>query len=240
MTTSINTIANPVKYARTAGWLYLLIAIAGMYSIGYVPAQIVVTGDAQATVANIISKQGLYLSGITGDIMVMIMEVMLTAMLYQMFRNVNRTISLIAAYARIAMTIVMGINLFNYLLPLMILKGAGYTDTFTQEQLNATCMFLVDAHQYGIYIWQLFFALHLVMLGWLVIKCGYYPKWLGLLMLTGSPGYAGHSMMNITGLDSIAMVVNILLAVSVVGELGFTFWLLLKGVNTKRLAGYGF
>lgn len=235
MTTSIKA-TDAQKYARTAGLLYLLIAIAGGYSIGYVPSQILVAGDAQATVNNIMTKQGLYFTGILGDTIVIIFEVILTAMLYHMFKNVNSTVSLLAAYARIGMTIVMAINLFNYLLPLAIIDGSGYLSTFSQEQLNAACLFLLDAHQYGVYIWQVFFAIHMVGLGYLIIKSGYYPKLLGFLILIGSIGYIGDSIINVTGADSLTIIVNILLTVAVVGELGFTFWLLFKGVNKEKLA----
>lgn len=235
MTTSTKTSA-PVKYARTAGLLYLLIAIAGGYSIGYVPSQILVAGDAKATVNNIMSQQGLYLSGIAGDTIVIIFEVILTAMLYQMFKRVNGTVAMLAAYARIGMTIVMGINLFNYLLPLAIIEGPGYLSSFSQEQLNAACLFLLDAHQYGVYIWQIFFAIHMVGLGYLIVKSGYYPKFLGFLILIGSIGYIGDSIVNVTGADSLTIIINILLTVAVAGELGFTFWLLIKGVNKEKLA----
>ncbi len=234
MTTTISTTA-PVKFAKTAGLLYLLIAIAGAFSIGYVPSQIVVAGDAQATANNIISKHGLYLAGIAGDVTVIILEVILTAMLYRMFRSVNATISSIAAYARIGMAVVMGINLFNYLLPMALLNGADYMSCFSKEQLNAASLFMIDAHQYGVYIWQIFFAIHMVALGYLIVKSGYYPKWLGILILIGSIGYIGDSIVNVTGADSYAIVINILLVIAVVGELGFTFWLLIKGVNTEKL-----
>jgi len=234
MTTSTSTTA-PVKFAKTAGLLYLLIAIAGAFSIGYVPSQIVVAGDAQATANNIITKHGLYLTGIAGDVTVIILEVILTAMLYRMFRSVNATISSIAAYARIGMTVVMGVNLFNYLLPLALLNGTDYINCFSSEQLNAASLFMIDAHQYGVYIWQIFFAIHMVALGYLIVKSGYYPKWIGALMLIGSLGYIGDSIVNVTSADSLTIVINILLVIAVVGELGFTFWLLIKGVDKEKL-----
>lgn len=45
-----------LKDARIAGALYLTIAVCGGFSIGYVPAQIVVTGDASSTAANLMGQ----------------------------------------------------------------------------------------------------------------------------------------------------------------------------------------
>ena len=46
MPTDTQNTLNP-KDARIAGALYLTIAVCGGFSIGYVPAQIVVAGDAR-------------------------------------------------------------------------------------------------------------------------------------------------------------------------------------------------
>jgi hypothetical protein len=52
--------------------------------------------------------------GIAGDIFVLMFEVLLTVMLYRLFKAVNGTIALVATFARFAMSIIMGINLINY------------------------------------------------------------------------------------------------------------------------------
>ncbi len=45
---------SPTAYAKLAGLLYLLIAISGGFSIGYMPSVIMVPGDAATTAQNII------------------------------------------------------------------------------------------------------------------------------------------------------------------------------------------
>lgn len=47
---------SPQHLARIAGGLYLIIIVGGVFALGYVPAAIVVPGDAAATAHNILAK----------------------------------------------------------------------------------------------------------------------------------------------------------------------------------------
>ncbi|MFT5386192.1 MAG: hypothetical protein ACI8X3_001803 [Saprospiraceae bacterium] len=224
-----------MAYARLAGLLYLLIAISGGFSIGYMPSVIIAPGDAIATAQNIAKHQGLFRLGILGDIAVFLMEIALTVMLYRMFKSISPTLSMIAAFSRMAMGIVMGLNLFNYLIPINLMSGADYLSAFEPDQLQTLAMLFLDAHQDGVYIWGLFFALHLIALGYLIFKSGFFPKALGVLMMIGSFGYGGESIAAFTFPDNatISIVVTVLLVLAVIGELGFTFYLLIKGQAFK-------
>ena len=52
------------RTARIAGVLYLIVVLAGIFSLGYVPSQLHVTGDAAATVGNIVAHESLFRLGI--------------------------------------------------------------------------------------------------------------------------------------------------------------------------------
>ncbi|MCB1349480.1 MAG: DUF4386 family protein, partial [Maritimibacter sp.] len=73
------------SYARLTGLFYLTIAFAGGFAILWVPSQLQVAGDAQATFANILARNSLYLWGIGGEVLILVAEIMATAMLYFMF-----------------------------------------------------------------------------------------------------------------------------------------------------------
>ena len=81
------------SYARTAGLLYLIIAVFGAFAIGYVPSIIIETGDAATTANNLLANKALFNMGIFGDIVVLLVEVVLTAMLYVLFKPVSHTLS---------------------------------------------------------------------------------------------------------------------------------------------------
>ena len=223
-------------YARSVGSLYLLIAIIGGFSIGYLPTIILVEGDAAATAQNLIENAGLFKLGIGADVFVFIMELILTVMLYQMLKKVNKTISLIALFSRLAMGIIMGLNLLNYTMPLLLLSGSNYLNTFSLDELQSLSLLFLNIHQYGVYVWGLFFALHLVFLGYLIYKSTYVPKIMGMLMMVGSLGYFGESLMELTFSQSeiISTGIIITLIASVLGELSFAIWLLVTGENPKQ------
>jgi len=114
------------------------------------------------------------------------------------------------------------------------LSGAGYLTVFEPAQLDALVLLFLNAHGYGVFIWQLFFGFHLFVLGYLIYKSGYFPRILGILMVGGSLGYLLDSYGNIL-FPNYAEIFGVIVGVTaVIGELPFFLWLLIKGVNVQR------
>jgi hypothetical protein len=221
--------------ARLAGFLVLLIAILSPFSILYLPSTLMVPGNAATTASNVMASEGLFRLGIFVDSVVVLLEIVVIAMLYVLLRPVNRTLALVAAFARLAMTVVMGVNVFNSLGVLLLLGDAEYLNVFEPDQLHALVLLFLNLHESGIYIWQVFFAFHWVAVGYLVFKSGYFPRILGILLIVTCLGY----MMDSFGIlypssEAISTVSPVVLAVGVIGELSFTLWLLIKGVNVEQ------
>ena len=224
-------------YSQLAGLLYLIIAIIGGFSIGYMPSIIVSEGNAVLTFQNLIDHQELFRWGIAGDIAVLVLEIMLTVMLYQLFKSISTTGMIIATYSRLAMAIIMGMNLINYMIPAIIMTQPEYLDVFSSEQLKSITLLFFKAHKYGELAWQIFFSIHLFTLGYVIRKSGKTPKYLGLIMLIGGVGYAGDSFIQLIFINSeiLSILFSILLVLAVIAEFWFAFWLLIKGVKNKTL-----
>ena len=60
-------------YSQLTGLLYLIIAIIGGFSIGYMPSVIVAEGNAVLTFQNLMNHQELFRWGIAGDIAVLVL-----------------------------------------------------------------------------------------------------------------------------------------------------------------------
>src|SRR5215210_7534508 len=180
---------SPLIYARVAGVLILIILVVGPFSLIYVPSTLIVPGDATATADNIRASEWLFPLGIVSDSLVFLTEIVLTVLLYVLLRPVSRTLSLVAAFARLAMTVVMAVNLLPYFTALLLLSGAGYLTVFEPAQSDALALLFLNAHQDVVYIWQLFFGLHLAVLGYLIFKSGYFPRILGVVMVVAALGY---------------------------------------------------
>ena len=92
-----------------------------------------VAGDPAATFANIASQRGLFHAGLVGDVVMMAAEVLVSVMLYFMFRHVNATLSLAASYARLMMVAVMAAMLFFHAGSLALADGAVPLDSFSRR-----------------------------------------------------------------------------------------------------------
>ena len=225
---------SPLVYARVAGCLLLFIVIIAPFSQLYVPSTLIVPGDATATANNIGASGWVLRLGIVSDSLVFLIEIVLCVLLYVLFRPVSRTLSLVAAFARLAMTIVMGINLLAYFTALLLLSGAAYLTVFGPAQLDALALLSLNAHQYGVYVWEAFFGLDLAVLGYLIFRSGYFPRILGVLMIFAALGYLAHSYGNWlypNYVETLALIVGV---TALIGELPFFLWLAIKGVNVQR------
>ena len=58
-----------------------------------------------------------------GELIILLSEIVLTVLLYELLKPVNKTLSLLAAVSRLAMTIIHGLNLLNYYFVLQLVDG---------------------------------------------------------------------------------------------------------------------
>ncbi|MEZ5059243.1 MAG: DUF4386 domain-containing protein [Saprospiraceae bacterium] len=219
------------NYARLAGLLYLVIAITGGFSIGYMPGEIIVEGDPHTTFQNLLSNQTLFKWGIAGDIAVLVFETLLTVMLFALLKPYSDTGIRVATYSRLAMAIIMAMNLINYMIPAVFVFEPALVGGVSPMDLETTTMLFFKAHKFGEYAWQLFFSIHLFTLGYVIWKSKKAPFMLGILMLIGGVGYAGDSFIRFVWVDTawISTTFSVLLVLAVISEFWFAFWLLFKG-----------
>ena len=224
----------PQSYARTAGILYLVIAVLGAFSIAYIPSVIIAAGDPASTAANLMAHRTLFGLGAFADVVVMLTEIVLAVMLFVIFKPVSLTLSLIAMVSRLAMVLVMAVNLLIHITPVVLLSGADYLSAFSPEQLQAAAMVFFEGHQLGVYVWDMFFGFTLFVTGYLIIQSGWFPRLLGGAMMVGSFGYFLEGLTHVTFLENgtLELVIGGLLVVISLSELAFALWLLIKGLNS--------
>ena len=72
-----------------------------------------------------------------------------------------------------------------------------------------------------------------MILGYLIIKSGYFPKVLGILFVAAGIGYLVDTigLLLVPGYTTTPGLIALVIAVA---ELAFPIWLLVKGVNTDR------
>ena len=226
-------VTNPKLLARVAGALYLVIFAIAPFAFFIAKESLIEDGDAAATAANIAESETLFRLGMAAEAIIFLIEIVLAVVIYVLLVPVSRTLSLAAAFARLGEAIVQGVNLITSALVLTIVGGAGYLAAFEQDQLDALTLMFLEANEFMVLVWGLFFALHLVLVGWLVFRAGFLPRILGVLLALASVGYFAESFGNIltssSGVTDPLAVLVVVLAVP--GELAFAGWLLVKGVD---------
>jgi len=220
------------RTARLVGLLILIMAVFAPFSMIYVPSTLIVPGDAATTAQNIMASEGLFRLGIASDAVVVLLELVIVVLLYVLLKPVSKILSLVAAFSRLAMTVIQGVNLLTHFVVLLLLSGAGYLTVFAPDQLHALGLLFLNAHADMVLIWGLFFALHLLVLGYLVYKSGYIPRIVGVLLMIASLCYLTQSFGNILlpQYEGIFTSVGLLSTV----EIALPLWLLIKGVNVER------
>jgi hypothetical protein len=221
------------RIARIAGALYLLIAILSIPIHFLIPAQLIVAGDAGTTANNIMASEGLFRTGIGIELVLLLSEIVLSVLLYVLFKPVNKTLSLVAAVSRLAMTTIHGVNLLTHFIVLLLLSGASYLTVFAPNQLHALVMVFLEAYDYGFTVGIVFLVLHALILGYLIFKSGYFPKILGVLFIVASFGYLIDGFSHVLIANYQKGPVYLALPITI-AEIAFPLWLLIKGVNVEQ------
>ncbi len=140
--------------------------------------------------------------------------------------------SLAASLARVAEAVVMAAGcLVTSVFTLLVVSDPGYLAAFTADQRDALALFFQEANNDIVLVWGFFFALSLLLTGWLVYRSGFLPRLAGILLALAGIGYFVQSFGTFLapGLtDTWALVVLVL---AIPGELVFALWLLIKGVD---------
>jgi hypothetical protein len=96
--------ASVQTYARIAGVLFLLSIVAGGFGEAYVPAKIIVSGDATATANNIHALGSLFRWGFAIYLIEAMCDIALALIFYALLRPVQKYLSLLAAFFGILST----------------------------------------------------------------------------------------------------------------------------------------
>lgn len=227
---------SPRQVARIAGVLYLVIIIAGIWAFFFVRSSLIVPGDAAATANKVLASEGLFRASIAADLVMIMSDVALALAFYVLFRPVNRALSLLAAFFRLAQAANLGINVLNLFFGLQLLHGAGNVAAFSADQLHDLALFFFNAHGVGYTISLVFFGFSILTLGYLIFKSGYMPKVLGILLIIAALGYLVDGFANVLLInyaDYADILGTVVFGPALIAELAVALWLLIKGVQVQ-------
>ncbi len=220
------------KTARIAGLCYLLLGIAGVYSIIYVPSKIMVRGDAVATANNILANEFLFRTSIISDIISNTIFVFLVLVLYRLFKQVNEhRAKLLVALVIVQIPAVFFMEAFN-ITSLMIFKGE-ILKTFELTQRQDLAMLFLKINDYGGLTLEMFWGLWLIPFGLLVYRSEFIPRTFGVLLIIAGFAYMIDSFISLLFPSYRAFVNQPTLLFVAIGEISIMLWLLIKGAKNN-------
>lgn len=229
MTTQTN--ANSIqKTARIAGFLYLILAVCGSFAEFAVRQSIIVSGDAAATVANLLASVQTFRLGIFAELVGQTVFIFLALYLYRLLKSVDRDQAVVMVILVIVAVTITCLNMLNQFAALTLSTGAGYLSAFDPGQLQTMALYMLNLHKAGYMIAQVFFGLWLLPLGLLVYKSGFMPKIVGILLMVACFGY----LIDVATFFLMPGFDLVLSEFTFVGELLIMLWLLIKGVNVEK------
>ncbi len=214
--------------ARIAGLFYLLVFLFNGIAI-LVISGLVICGDAAATASNILAHASRFWLGFTFRLIMIACFIVVTALFYELFKPVNRRVSLLAAFLSLMGCAVQAFSFLFYIAPLVVLQDAPHLAAFKAEQLQAIALMLFQLHVKAANIGSVFFGFYCLLIGYLVFRSAFLPRILGVLLML-----AGMSMLTLLYPPLANSLRPYNLALGILGEGSLTLWLLFMGVNVDR------
>lgn len=211
--------------AMIAGIGLLISAIAAPFAELYVLPKLIVPYMTQETAANIQAHESLFTAAIYAYFITFIMDLIVAWALYILLKPVNEHLSMLTALFRWVYTVIAMVALMNLVTALGLLTTPKYLTIFEKEQLYAQAMISIRAFKNHWYFGIILFGIHLLMLGYMVLKSTYIPKIMGILLIISGLGYMLTSIRPYW-LPGISIDFALY---TFFGEVVFMLWLLIKG-----------
>lgn len=219
--------------AHRAGVLYfafMIVAIVGEFLF----PPFMVPGDATATARNITDGEATFRLAILTGLATFVVFILLVASLYGLFKDVDRGQARLMV---LLVTVGVSVALANMILkfaPLVLLSGADYLSVFAKPQLDALSLAALRVHSGGLILTIAFWGLWLFPFGILVIRSGFLPKILGILLLVAGFAYVIGSFTSLV-LPDYKQIVSRVVMPLYFGEVPIILWLLIKGAKEPRV-----
>ncbi|MBP7557777.1 MAG: DUF4386 domain-containing protein [Chitinophagaceae bacterium] len=181
--------------AVTAGLVYLVVILTGMFSLAYIPSRFIDWNDSKATFNNIAANPSLFRMGIYSSLLCYIAFTFLPLVLYKLLETVNPSHARVMVILAL-LSVPLSIGNLQHSYTAVALTGEDqFLQNITQEDLHNRLMFSLRQYNNGLLPATVFWGLWLFPFGWLVYRSGFIPKLLGILLMLGCLGY----VVNFTG-----------------------------------------
>ena len=211
---------NQRRIAIITGISLVLMAIFGIFSLGYAYTQFDNPEQSEFLKDIILANMGLYQSMLIGILIIIILDFIVSYTLYKYFENDNKKMSLLSGIIRVIYTLIFVIATYY------LTKNLNTNELTNQK--------VISNYQQFQTIWNnglVIFGFHIILIGWLMKLHNKIPKILWSITLLAGVSYMVTSFLKVVSPDSefVETLIMILALPMTIGELGLAIWLWIKG-----------
>ncbi len=225
---------SPQIYARTAGGIYLLVILFGIFSEGFVVNTLVVSGNPAATAHNIMGSLSLWNLANLGNLIVPLIGTVQLGIEYLLLRPVSKPLALLFLLLNAVSLAVESVSKLFVLMVEPILRRADIPGAFSAAQIYDLARLSLTAHNIAFHITLIFFGAAILISGHLIARSGYLPRLLGYMMQLAGACYLTASFARLFAPGFADALGPAILLPCLVGESALCLWLLIKGVDVER------
>jgi hypothetical protein len=221
------------RTARLSGLLFLLWIVTGFYDMLFVAPRIFVRGDIPATSENILTHELLFRTSIFSGLITSTIWILLVLTFYQLFKSVNeRHARLLVAFVVVQIPVAFVKAAFS-ITALKVLKG-DVLKTFDLSQRQDLAILFLKINDYSVMALELFWGLWLFPLAILVYQSNFIPRFISIWLIANGVVYVVLCFVSIAFPQFRDLVFTVGMP-AMFGELVLMLWLLIKGVNVKKV-----
>jgi hypothetical protein len=221
---------HPRLLARIAGVLYVIIITLALFAYLHVRGQLIVPTNMAQTATNVVAHEQLYRLGFSAAVVVVICNLPLGWIFYELFKVVNSRLALLALVFITASATIEAVNLFNYITPLFTFTLPEYISAFDAREIQALARGQVRLFGYGFSVSLVFFGVFCALTGYLILRSRFFPAILGLLMIAAGVIYCIENFALFLALPDIPYIGW----VHLVAEASLALWLLVVGIDERK------
>jgi len=217
-------------YSRAVGIFLVLTMVGGWFGEVQIPSQFM-TGDSVTTAGRLREQAALFRLGFAAYLVEAFSDVVLLWLFYVLLKPVDRDLALLSAFfGLVAMTTFAVMKMFYFSAPIFI-DASRYTTGLSPEQNAGLSTVFLRLYGRLTGAFMLFYGTAWIIRGYLTIRSGFLPRFLGALMIAAGVGFFTK---NVTKVLLPEYSSDLLLIPMGLNVLVLAIWMLVKGVDRDK------
>jgi len=204
-----------------------MVVLTGIFSLMYVPSQLIVWSEPSSTLANIQSNIMLFRLGIVGGLLCYFFFALLVWSLFSLLNGIHDS-AMFLMVALALCSIPIAVFAIHYELNIL---GLMKDQNNSNPNLAADVLNQLRLYARGINVADLFWSSWLFPFGYLVNCSGFFPKALGLILMVGSASYFIYFIGGILLPEN--EIIRFFRTPASIAEIGTCLWLLIVGAKSS-------